>query len=252
MGTHAGWKEYLSLCFACRAEIGQQEKVLRRDRCQPTLALESLFNQYKHLCVRTRLGSPTLVLYGSFGSGKSQTLLSIVRGNSAWNPDRAIHVNFIGNAENGNEYVERLAKTLKFPGKVDPWLLASAMVEAAVEPSIGQSAGDYLGCCGGVEQLSKGELIEFFPRLDPTELFDKIPVIALDNVKFDFPETAKLNDKIYGAFRNFITSLFEYAYGKKSPGSAWGFQPSFGQTTCDFGWNNQNCSGGCGPHKRHK
>lgn len=215
LGTPEAWKEYISLCFSNRAEIGKQEDILRRDRCQPTEALRSLFIQYKRICGYKLTGAPTLVLFGNFGSGKSQTLLSVVRGNSLWNPDRAVYINCSGASRTGNKFVESLSETLMYPRETHPRNLALALVDAAANPSLAQKASDYLGCCGSAEELDKGTLLEFIPRLSETDPFDKIPVIALDNVKFDFQEGHKLFDQVHSSFGEFISCLFEYAYGRK-------------------------------------
>lgn len=215
IGTLAAWKEYLSFCFANRAEMGKPEQVLRRDQCQPTAAVRSLLSQYKKLCRTVYAGAPTLVLYGNFGSGKSQSLLTIVRGNSPWNPDRAIYVNSFGTVANGNDFLKGLSETLKFPGETNPRNLAEELVETAAKPSTAQLASDYLGCCGTVEQADEGKLILFSPPLPDTDLFDKLPVIALDNVKFRFGKDDKLSDEAHASFLLFITTLFEYAYAEK-------------------------------------
>ena len=136
--TVEDWKDCISLCLSNRAEIGQTEDILRRDRCQPTEALTSLLNQYKRICggCKRSTGAPTLVLYGICGSGKSQTLLSVLRENSLWNPDRALYINCGGTGlERGNEFLEVLSETLKYPGETHPRNLALALVDAAKNPS---------------------------------------------------------------------------------------------------------------------
>ncbi|KAL7566771.1 hypothetical protein ACA910_019368 [Epithemia clementina (nom. ined.)] len=119
-------------------------------------------------------------------------------------------------------YMKWLSKTLLFPGKWDTanhQTLAQGLVDAALgQNSIGQRqrAIDFLGCCGSIKQLKdKGNLIHFVPPLESTNAFDKYPVIALDNVKFNFTPTADLFDDNHSKFMEFITCLFDYAYGNQ-------------------------------------
>ena len=111
--------------------------------------------------------------------------------------------------------MEVLSETLKYPGETHPRNLALALVDAAKNPSLVQKGSDCFGCCSSAKDFDKGTLLDFFPSLEDTDPFDKIPVIAWDNVDFDFFEGDKLFNREQSSFGEFISCLFEYAYTRK-------------------------------------
>lgn len=208
------WREYMAHCFRTRQLLGFKEKNLNHAKAQPTEALVSRFRDYKKLCVSKakNIGGKTFVLYGPRGSGKSQTVLSFVQGSCPWNPDRGIFVNPRGTTRTGNEYMEALSSALSYRGK--PRDLAEELVQIATNPSPYQQPLSAVGgCCDDIKQIDQSHFIRIVPAAPETENFDKFPVIALDNVKFQFNKGDSLAVKDHGDFFNFIHHLFELACG---------------------------------------
>lgn len=206
------WREYMSHCFETRQVLGLKETTLNYEKAQPTTPLKSCFRDYKKLCVNKKnMGGKTFVMYGPWGSGKSQTILTFVRGSCPLNPERGIYVNPGGTTRSGNEYMQALSKALSFYGS--PRDLAQELVHVATNTSLRQKAASVVGCCDGIQHTDESTLISIIPPVNDTEKFDKFPVIAIDNVKFQFKKGDSLSAQEHGDFFNFINHLFEVAHG---------------------------------------
>lgn len=206
------WAEYISYCFAARAQIGDKERILNYDSAQPTEGLKLCLKDYVKIC-RSGYGR-VFVVHGAFGSGKSQALLTLARGSSPWHPLRSIFVNVGTSASNGNQYFDALSNALYFNNNETPDRLAWGLVNTALSPSLTQTTVDALGCCDGKETVEEGKLIKILPNLDGFEdQVDKKPAIVLDNIKFVFRKGDELTDEKHAQFYTFINALFEAAYG---------------------------------------
>jgi hypothetical protein len=87
--TEQVWKEQMAQCFKNRQRLGRIDKALRTDIARPTPSIMSCFKDYERVCTaKYSRGGGTFILYGPFGSGKSQTLLTLLRGSSPLRPDR--------------------------------------------------------------------------------------------------------------------------------------------------------------------
>lgn len=210
--SEALWKEYMAKCFVDREQLGQVEESLRYDKVQPTKSLILCLKDYEKVSRNSRHGR-VYIVYGRHGSGKSQTLLSIARGTSGRHPNRGIFVNVGLPCRDGNTYMQELCDALSFKGKKIK--LAWSLVNIAVSQSPTQKLGDFTQCCDGREIVDEGKLIHIVPPLaDPTNEFDKKPVIILDNVKFQFTEEDDLGDpEKHADFYEFIGGLYEAAHG---------------------------------------
>ena len=208
------WKEYMAYCFSTRQHFGpKEENTLHYDKCQPTESLKLCLSDYVKLCT-SRLGwGKVFILYGPYGSGKSQNLLTIAQGAFKGNPPRSILVNTGAGARDGNGYIEKLCSVLSYDGRSEVEL-AHQLVEVARNGAYTQVAREFTGCCDGVENIDEEGLIQIVPPIHGyQEKIDKMPVILLDSVKFLFAEGDKITNEHHIRFFLFIGALFEAAQG---------------------------------------
>ena len=208
------WEEYMAYCFITRHHFGpKEENTLHYHKCQPTESLKLCLYDYEKLCTSRLAWGKVFILYGPYGSGKSQILLTIARGAFKGNPQRSILVNAGGAARDGNGFIEKLCGLLSYDGRNEDEF-AHQLVDVARNGAYTQVARELTGCCDGVENIDEKSLIQIVPPIHRCqEKIDKKPVILLDNVKFLFAEGDKITNENHIQFNVFINALFEAAQG---------------------------------------
>jgi hypothetical protein len=189
--TEQVWKERMAQCFKNRQRLGQIDMALRTDIARPTPSIVSCFEDYERICTAIySRGGGTFILYGPFGSGKSQTVLTLLRGSSHRNPDRGIMVNLAGGSESGNALIRRLCTLLNFEGGYRA--LGSLLVEIATSQTLGTRAAGY--CCTSQEEIELENDIKIIPFNEKPTQFDKMPMILLDSVDFILVECEEITN----------------------------------------------------------
>ena len=182
-------------------------KVVSRD-LYASPAVVSLLKEYKLSCMEPE--GKVMVLYGEFGTGKSCTLYSIVHGPAvgSWCPLKSILVTPT-ESKTGNIWMGKLRNEMQYPEALKNDQFAEKLVRtAAKEKRIFEHVKEKVG-----KAPSPRPQIEIYGLVVPGDSFDdeKKPVIAIDNVEFEYEDDQRHEEK-HSEFFDFMLALKDAAH----------------------------------------